>query len=151
MGLPFSMDTVGTILGASLLPWHYTILVAALSSVLASVLINPIFVYYTMTQIIIGLAALALVRVNAFSQLYQAILSGLLIGIISAIVSAPVTALVFGGIARPSISVLNIWFLSSGKTLWQSVISGALIVESIDKVASGIIVWHTLRRLRSTK
>jgi energy-coupling factor transport system substrate-specific component len=147
LGLPFTMDTIGTILGAFILPWYYMLVAAALSSVVASVVINPVFIYYIGTQIVIGLVALALVKLKTFGKLYKAILSGLVIGIASAIVSAPVTALVFGGISVPSITALNVLFLASGKSLWESVIRGALVVESIDKMAAGVFVWHLLHRL----
>ena len=101
----------------------------------ASVVINPVFIYYIGTQIVIGLVALVLVRFKMFAKLWKAIISGLIIGIASAIASAPVTALVFGGISVPSITALNALFLASGKSLWESVIRGALIVESIDKMS----------------
>jgi energy-coupling factor transport system substrate-specific component len=148
LGLPFTMDTIGTILGASILPWYYVILVAVLSSIVTSVVINPVFLYFVGTQLAIGVAALAFVKIGAFSKLYQSILAGLAIGIISAIVSSPVIATVFGGVTIPSLTALNVLFLASGKGLWESVIRGALIVESVDKVAAGIFVYFILRRLR---
>jgi energy-coupling factor transport system substrate-specific component len=148
LSLPFSMDTIGTIIGAFILPWYYLLFTAAMSSVVASVMINPIYIYYIGTQLVLGLVALPLVKANMFSKLYKAIVSGFVLGIVSAIVSAPVTALVFGGISVPSITALNALFLASGKSLWESVIRGSLIVESIDKVVGGIFVWFIARRLR---
>jgi hypothetical protein len=62
-----------------------------------------------------------------------------------------VTAIVFGGVATPSISAVNAVFLATGQSLWKSVLQGSLIVESIDKIVAGIIVWLTLRRLPQLK
>jgi hypothetical protein len=45
----------------------------------------------------------------------------------------------------PSITALNVVFLASGQTLWESVISGALIVESIDKSFAGFVAWLLMR------
>jgi hypothetical protein len=59
-----------------------------------------------------------------------------------------VTAVVFGGIAVPSITALNAVFIASGISLWKAVISGALIVESIDKMTAGIFAWFILRRVQ---
>lgn len=147
LALPFTMDTIGTILGATVLPWRFLLLVAALSSVVASAVINPAFIFYIGTQIAIGCAAVGLVSAGMFKSLSRSALAGLLIGICSAIVSAPVTAILFGGVAVPSISALNAVFLASGHSLWVSVFSGSLIVESIDKMVAGVIAWYAVRRL----
>ena len=147
LSLPFTMDTVGTVLAAALLPPPFVFLVGALSSVLGSVLIHPAFIFYAGTQIVIAAVALLLVRARLFARAPTAVLAGLIIGVASAVASAPVTAVVFGGVAVPSITALNAVFLASGRSLWQSVIGGALIVESIDKMVAGFVVWLALRRL----
>jgi len=150
LALPFTMDTIGTILSAALLPWPLVLAVGALSSVIASFVIHPAFLFYIGTQIVIGVVALFLVNTGMFKTVIKSAISGLLIGISSAIVSAPVTTIVFGGVAVPSISALNALFLASGKSLWASVLSGSLIVESIDKIVAGIVAWLALKRLPRT-
>ncbi len=151
MALPFTMDTIGTILAATLLPWYLALLVGGLSSLIASIIIHPAFLYYIGTQIVIAMVALGFVKVNMFGSMIKAAIAGLIIGIVSAIASAPVTVIVFGGIAVPSITALNALFLASGSSLWTSVISGALIVESIDKIAAGIVAWLALSRIQKPK
>lgn len=147
LGLPVTMDTIGTILSAALLPWPLTLFVGGASSLVASVIIHPAFLFYVGTQLAIAVAAIVLFRIGAFSRLWTAAFAGLAIGIVSAVVSAPVTAIVFGGVSVPSLTALNALFLASGKSLWESVIRGALIVESLDKVAAGIVVWSILKRV----
>ena len=151
IGLPFTMDTIGTILAAALVPWPIAILVGISSSLIGSILIHPAFLFYTGTQVAIAITAILLVRFGGFKRVWAAAIAGLGIGIVSAAASAPVTAMVFGGISVPSITALNALFLASGETLWRSVIQGALIVESIDKVAASIIVWSLLKRLPSAQ
>jgi energy-coupling factor transport system substrate-specific component len=147
LGLPFTMDSIGTIFGASILPWYYVLLISGLTSLIASAIINPFFIYYIGTQIVIAITSVILVKLSFFKSLHKSIFAGLIIGIVSAIVSAPVTALVFGGVSVPSITAINILLLTSGKNLWESVICGSLIVESIDKVVAGIFVYLSLKRL----
>lgn len=147
LGLPFAFDTVGTILGAILVPWPYLLAVCVGSSLLGGLLINPVFPFYLGTQLAIGLAAILANRWGAFKKVHRAIFAGFLIGILSAIVSAPVTALVFQGVAVPSITAVNVLLLTSGRSLWESVITGALIVETGDKVVAAILVYLVISRL----
>jgi len=148
--IPFTMDTIGTILSAFLLPFKFVVLVSILSSVVASVVINPFFIYFTGTQLAIGLCAYFLVKNNGFSTRVLSLFSGLIIGIVSAIVSAPVIAYVFGGVAIPSISAIGALFLASGVSLWKSVLSGSLIVESLDKIFAGGVAWYIIQRLKDS-
>ncbi len=150
LALPFTMDTVGTILAATLLPWPFVLIAGGASSLIAAVVINPVFAYFIGTQLVIAVVAIVLVRARMFSGLWRALIAGLIIGVSSAIASAPVIVIVFGGIAVPSISALNAVFLASGESLWTSVISGSLIVESIDKIFAALISWQALKRIQPT-
>jgi energy-coupling factor transport system substrate-specific component len=147
LALPLAFDTVGTMLAAVLLRWPYVFVVAVASSLLGGLLINPVFPFYAGTQIAIALAALLGARYGAFLGPVKALITGFLIGVVSAIVSAPVTAILFKGVAVPSITAINVLMLSSGRSLWESVITGALIVESIDKTIAGFLVFLVLTRL----
>lgn len=147
LSLPVAFDTVGTILAAALLPWPFVLVVAIGSSLLGGLVINPVFPFYAGTQLAIALAAILAVRVGAFRRPVTALLAGFLIGVLSAVASAPITAVVFKGVAAPSITALNVILMSSGQSLWKSVITGALVVETIDKAIAGLLVWAVLRRL----
>jgi energy-coupling factor transport system substrate-specific component len=147
LGLPVTLDTIGTILAAILIPWPLVLLVGIASSIIASIVIAPPFIYYAGTQLAIALVAILMVRAGAFRYLWSAVLAGAGIGIVSAVASAPVTAVVFGGVSVPSLTALNAVFLASGDSLWESVIKGALVVESLDKIAAAVVVWAIIRRL----
>jgi energy-coupling factor transport system substrate-specific component len=151
IGLPLSMDTIGTILAAALMPWRLTLLVGVLSSAIASIVIHPAFLFYGGTQVVIAIAACALVRARGFRNPWLAAMSGLVIGVLSAIVSAPVTAVVFGGVSVPSLTAINAVLLASGTSLWQSVVTGALVVESLDKIFAGLIAYHILKRVQAVE
>jgi len=151
LGLPVTMDTVGTILAASLLPWPIVLGVGLFSSLIASIIINPAYIFYVGTQLVIAIVAIILFRRGLFKKVWTAIVGGLTIGIVSAIASAPVTAIVFGGVSVPNLTALNALFMASGESLWASVVKGSLIVESLDKIAAAVIVWILLRRIASSK
>lgn len=151
LALPFTMDTVGTVIAAAMLPLPLVLVVGGVSSLVASVIIHPAFIYFIGTQLVIGAVAFALVRAGMFKVVWKAVIAGAIIGISSAIASAPVIVIVFGGVAVPSISALSAVFLASGKSLWASVISGSLIVESIDKIFAAVISWMALQRIKPGK
>ena len=145
--LPVFMDTVGTILSAALIPPFFSILVGIVSNLLGGVITHPAIPFYIGTQIVIAMMAVIAYRKGWFENLWLALVTGLAIGIVSAIVSAPVTVLVFGGITEPGATAINAVLLATGHSLWSSVLSGTLIVSSIDKVVAAGIVWLLLQRL----
>lgn len=145
--LPFAFDTAGTMLAAVLLPWPYCLAVAAASSLIGGFFISPVFPFYIGTQITIAVAAIFSFKFGGFNTPVRAIGTGFIIGVLSAVVSSPVTAIVFKGVAVPSITAINVLLLSSGKSLIESVITGALIVETIDKMIAGLLVHLVIRRL----
>ncbi len=147
LSLPFTFDTVGTILAAALLPLWSALLVSVLSSALGSIVIHPAFVFYVGTQVVICLAAFGALRLGLFARAWTAVLAGMAIGLLSALVSAPVTVVVFGGVSVPSITALNVLFLAAGNSLWRSVVTGSLIVESVDKAVAGLLASLVLARL----
>jgi energy-coupling factor transport system substrate-specific component len=145
--LPVFMDTVGTVLSAALVPPGYSIAVGVISNLIGGVVTHPSVPFYVGTQVIVSLMAIMGYRCGWFDTLLRAVLLGLAIGIVSAIVSAPITVLVFGGITEPGATAINAVLLAAGNDLWTSVISGSLIVSSIDKVIAAVIVWVLLRRM----
>ena len=149
LSLPVYLDCVGTILAAALVPSIETILVAILTSLLGGVVINPYFAAYAGTQLAIALTALACVRRGLFRSWARSILGGLLIAAVAVIVSAPVTALLFGGVTLSGTTAVNALLLASGRNIWQSVIGGSILIESVDKPAAAILAWYTLSRLPS--
>lgn len=151
LGLPFAMDTIGTIIGGTILPLPAVIIVGILSSVGAAIVTNPVFLFFAGTQVAIGIVAFFLARARLFERPVSAAFGGFVVGVLSAIVSAPVIAIVFGGVATPTITAINAVFLAAGQGLWQSVLQGALIVESIDKVFAGIVAWLIIKRLPRTR
>lgn len=145
--LPVFMDTVGTVLSGAMVPPGYSILVGIISNLIGGVVTHPSIPFYIGTQVVVSLMSIFGFRRGWFNTLPAAIAFGLVIGIVTAVVSAPVTALVFGGVDEPGATALNAVLLAAGHDLWTSVLSGLLIVSSLDKVIAAIMVWALLRRM----
>jgi energy-coupling factor transport system substrate-specific component len=147
LSLPVYLDTIGTILAAALLPSWMVVLIGVSTSVLASVIVHPAFLYYAVTQAVVALVAVAAMRMNAFDSQPKAIATGLVIAVVAAFVSAPVTVLLFGGVTLGGTTAINAVILATGQTLWKSVLGGSLAIESIDKVVACLLTVAVLRRL----
>lgn len=145
--LPVFMDTVGTVLSGAMVPPGYSILVGVVSNLIGGVVTHPSIPFYIGTQIIVSLMAIYGYRRGWFDTMLSAGALGLAIGVVSAIVSTPITAIVFGGVTEPGATALNAILLAAGNDLWTSVISGTLIVSSVDKIIACLVVWSLLRRM----
>lgn len=145
--LPVFMDTVGTVLSGAMVPPSYSILVGIVSNLIGGVVTHPSIPFYLGTQVVVSLMSIFGYRRGWFDTLPKAAGLGLGIGVVTAIVSAPITVLVFGGVTEPGATALNAVLLAAGHDLWTSVISGSLVVSSVDKVIAAVIVWSLLRRM----
>lgn len=147
LSLPVYFDTVGTILGATLLPPFYAVSLAVMTSFLAGILINPYFVAFTGTQLAVALTAIGLFRLKFFRNAGVAVVAGMVIAFVSVAMSAPISVLLFGGVSLSGTTAINALLLATGQSLWRSVIGGSLIVETVDKSSSALLVWLVLHRL----
>lgn len=145
--LPVFMDTVGTVLSGAMVPPIYSILVGIVSNLIGGVVTHPSIPFYIGTQVVVSLMSIFGYRRGWFDTLPAAVGLGLAIGIVTAIVSAPITVLVFGGVTEPGATALNAVLLAAGHDLWTSVLSGSLVVSSVDKVIAAVSVWALLRRM----
>jgi len=147
LALPVYIDSTGTILAAALLPPLVAIAVGICTSLLGAVVISPFWAAYAGTQVAIALIAVMCIRLGLFQRWWSAILAGFVIAITAAIVSAPVTVIVFGGVTVSGTTAINAILMASGRSVWQSVIGGSLLIESIDKPAASLLAWLALRQL----
>jgi len=147
--LPVYIDCIGTVLAAALLPLLPAVTVGLGTSLLAGVIVNPFYPPYAATQAAIAMVAYGLSRTGAFKRWWTALLGGYVIALTAVVVSAPVTVLLFGGVTQSGTTAINAVFLAAGKSVWQSVLRGSFIIESIDKPTAAIITFLVLRRLPS--
>jgi energy-coupling factor transport system substrate-specific component len=143
--LPVYFDSVATIISVALLPWYLSVTIAVGTSLLGSMIIDPHLAAYCATQLTIALAAVLCFRAGLLNSWPEALLAGLLIALCAVIVSAPVTVLLFGGITWSETTVVTAILLESGKNLWQSVLQGAILIESIDKTSASLLAYVVLK------
>lgn len=147
LNLPLYLDTPGTILAAVLLPGFWAVGVGAGTSIVGALTINGVWIYYVGTQVVLALAAILTVRYRFFVRWWTALLAGVILGVIAVVVSAPVTVIVFGGVTVPGPTAINAVLLATGRSLWESVIAGSLIIEMLDKPIAAFLSWLILMRL----
>lgn len=147
LSLPVYLDSIGTILGAALLgPW-YALSIGVLTSLLGGLVVNPYFAAYVGTQMAIALAAILCVRLGLFRSWWKSLLAGFIVAAVAVIVSAPVTAILFGGVTLSGTTAINAILLASGKNIWQSVIGGSILIESLDKPSAALLASMILSRM----
>lgn len=147
LSLPVYLDTIGTILAAVMLPWRYAVLVGVGTSLLAGILIHPAFPFYAGNQFLIATMAYLGVRLGMFSAWWKAAIGGFFLAFAASLAAAPVTVVMFGGVTLSGTTAINAVLMAAGKSIWQSVLTGALLIESIDKVAASVVAWFVLQRL----
>lgn len=147
LGLPFYLDTIGTILAGILLPLPIALIVAVGSSGLSSLVNFPGDIWFVGTQLAIALLAWAANRFGMFRSLVGALAAGVIIAVVSAAVSAPVVLIVFQGVTVPGVTAVTGLFLAAGRDLVTSVVTGTLVTASLDKVLSAVLAYLIVSRL----
>lgn len=147
LALPVFLDSAGTFVAAALLPLPTAIGVAALTSLVGGMVLNPFFPFYIGTQVAIAITAWACTRAGWMRSPWMAIATGIIAACVAVIVSAPVTVVLFGGVTYGTTTAFNAIFIAAGQSIWKSVISGSAIIESVDKPAAALLAWTALSRL----
>ena len=149
--LPIFLDSIGTILAVMILGWRRGVIVGALSFVLASALINPVYMFFIGTQI--AIATFIWVAATYFSGLKNVIRSiptGILLGVVAGIVSAPVIVVVFGGVAGSGRDLITAALMSSGEQVIKAVALSGVASEPIDKTIQVLASYFILTSLPKT-
>ena len=131
LSLPLSLDTIGSLTGAALLPPGLAIAVGAITAALGWAVISPVYPYYIGTQISVVIAALVVMRLIGFDRLWKAVILGASVAVVAAVVSAPVTDWVSGGITVRATTTITI---------------GGLPIGLADKLVVALIAWALVRR-----
>lgn len=147
LSLPIYLDTICTIVAATILPWRYSVLVGVGTALLAGLVIHPVYPFYAGNQFVIATLVYFAVQKGIFSSLWKSIALGALLAIVASMTAAPITALLFGGVTLSGVTGINALFMASGNTVWEAVIKGSLIIESLDKICACVIAYYVIRRL----
>ncbi len=145
--IPLYLDSIGTILVASLCGWKYGIIVGLVSLAILTVTSIPTIFAFAGTVVVISVVTSALTRLGFLKKLKITIIGGLVIGICAAFLSAPITTFFYGGVTLAGSDFITALFKTTGLPLWMSVLISSLITDPIDKLACALICFALIRSL----
>lgn len=146
VGVPFYLDSVGTVLVAALAGPVVGLATGTLSSVVWG-LLNPAALPFAAVAAATGWLAGVAIEKGAFRKLWLLILSGLLIGLICGALAAPVAAFVYGGTAGVGTGAIVSLFRELGNSLLASVTMQSFISDPLDKLAVMAVVFAAVKSL----
>ncbi|WP_427174430.1 ECF transporter S component [Arthrobacter sp. 92] len=148
-GLPFYIDSIGTVLIAVLAGPAAGAATGALSSIIWS-FFNPTVLPFAAGAALIGFLAGLAARGGLFRRFYLAPIAGFVTGILAGVVSAPIAAFVFGGTAGLGTGAIVSAFRAMGDTLLAAITKQALISDPMDKAivftVAALLVYALPRR-----
>lgn len=146
--LPIFLDAIGTIIAVLLLGLAPGMVVGVVSFLLASVLINPVYIWFVGTQAVIAaFVYLFASRLAAFKSLGRVFPTGIALGIVAGVVSAPVIVLVFGGVAGSGRDLITAGLISTGQQIYKAVILSGAASEPVDKLLQTLAAFYVVRSL----
>jgi energy-coupling factor transport system substrate-specific component len=137
--LPLYLDSIGTILISTLCGWVYGVIVGIAGLFVLSMTVTPTVIAYAGTVVIIALLSSFFGRFGFLKNARATILGGITIGAFAAIASVPVTTFLYGGVTLAGSDAITTFFKASGMSLWESVLMGSLLTDSMDKLITAII------------
>jgi len=146
--LPIFLDAIGTVLAVLLLGLWPGVIVGILSFVIASVLINPVYIWFIGTQAVIAMYIYVVAtKLLAFSSFKKVVITGLTLGVVAGIVSAPIIVWVFKGVAGSGRDLITALLLGAGEQIYQAVILSGAASEPVDKLLQILAAFSILKTL----
>jgi energy-coupling factor transport system substrate-specific component len=145
--LPIYLDSIGIVLATILIDWRYGLICSLITVLGGFLLINPYLPFYTLTSFAIVFTVNLLRKWNFLSTLWKVILSGIIIAIVSAVISAPITTYLFEGSTLSGNDAITAYFISTGKTILNSVVLSGISSELVDKIAVVLISFIILKSI----
>ena len=146
--LPVYLDSIGTMLVASLVGPRAAVITGLTSQVLAAVLSgNFIWLPFGIVQVVIAVYAAGAARVGALRRLRTALPAGFLLGILAGLTSAPISLALFGGATAGGVTAVTAVLRAIGVPLSVAVFTSSISVDLLDKTLSFGLLCLILRNL----
>lgn len=146
--LPIFLDAIGTIIAVLLLGLVPGVIVGVVSFAVASVLLNPVYIWFIGTQAVIAtFVYLFASRFAVFGSLRRVIPTGIALGVVAGVVSAPVIVYVFGGVAGSGRDLITAGLISTGQQIFKAVILSGAASEPVDKLLQTLAAFYIVRSL----
>ena len=145
--LPLYLDSIGTILISVLCGWVYGLIAGLSALLILSLTVTPTVIAYAGTAVVIAVLSALFARVGFLKNLKITIIGGLVIGIAATAASVPVTTLLYGGVSLAGSDAITTVFKATGMPLWESVLFGSLITDTVDKLICALICFSLVRSM----
>ena len=145
--LPLYLDSIGTILISVLCGWVYGLIAGLSALLILSLTVAPTVIAYAGTAVVIAVFSALFARAGFLKNLKVTIIGGLVIGIAATATSVPVTTLLYGGVSLAGSDAITTVFKATGMPLWESVLFGSLITDTIDKLICALICFSLVRSM----
>lgn len=145
--LPVYLDVIGTVLVGALCGPFFGAIAGGLTNVVTSIT-APTELPYAIVSMEVGIVAGFAGKKNQFKSVKGTIITGIFVWAIVLVTVTPITALVYGGATGVTGgSAITTFLIATGKGLWTSVFSSALITETLDKFISVFVVYYILKSI----
>lgn len=146
--LPLFLDMIGTILIACLSgPW-VAALCGFLTNLFLAIVANPIYLPYSIVNVLCGLITGLLVKKGFFKNIWGAIITWLACTVTNTVSASLITIFVYGGATGINTSSLaTAALIAATKEIVVSVFSTSMIENLIDKGLVFMIAYSLVRRI----
>lgn len=108
---------------------------------------QPTFMPFAIVSIVNGLVVGFLARKFPLNSWKNTLIIALAVWLATQLTSNPITVFVFNGVTGTGSSGVTAFFLTTGQKLVESVITTALLTETVDKFISAFAVFFIIRAL----
>jgi energy-coupling factor transport system substrate-specific component len=144
--LPVFIDVIGTILVGALAGPLFGAITGLVTNLILGIT-APTWIPYAIVNVAIGIVAGLCAQKGWFKTVKGAFITSVLIWLITQLTANPVTVYLFGGVTGSGSSFITSFLIATGQSLWQSVITTALITETVDKFISVFIVFFIIKAI----
>ncbi|SFI18766.1 energy-coupling factor transport system substrate-specific component [Tindallia magadiensis] len=138
------LDTMGTILVATVLGPLAGAMTGGLTNIIQGAITNPRSIPFALVNIAIGVIV-GLVAKRFRFDLKTAIITGLALAIIAPLIGTPISIIMFGGLTGGGTDIIVAWLLASGQRIFTAAFIPRVTGNLVDKVASCIFVVMMLK------
>lgn len=146
--LPLFLDTVGTLVVATLSgPW-VAALTGLITNVFLAIVANPVNLPYAIVSVLVGLTAGYLAKAGLFNKVWGVVVVWLVITLVNSVSASLITTFVFGGATGINgTSVLTAALIVAMQDVLVSVLSSSFIENLIDKGVSVLIAYMIWKKI----
>lgn len=146
--LPLFLDTIGTLIVATLSgPW-VAALTGLITNVFLAIVANPVNLPYAVVSVLVGLTAGYLAKAGLFNKIWGVVVIWLAVTLVNSVSASLITAFVFGGATGINgTSVLTAALIVAMQDVLVSVLSSSFIENLIDKGISVLIAYLIWRKI----